>query len=83
MSKLIDEYMGLAEAAEQLGIHKETLAAYAREKRVKSRKFGRKYLFKQEDLRSYVESLATEPKGRPGPKKPERAKIKHLRSTNG
>jgi len=55
----INEYLGLNEAAEYLGVHKDTLRIWADKKVLRSyaNPFGRKRLFLVDDLRDVLVKL--------------------------
>ncbi len=47
------------EAAEKLGLHKETLRKWLREKRIGGVKVGRNWRLRESDLREFVAANAT------------------------
>jgi len=59
--KLIEGYLGTKEAAMQLGICVTELCRLCREQRLRHRRHGKRYLFEQQDLIAYMNSLVIEP----------------------
>lgn len=69
--RLIDQYLDVDAAAEQLGVPKGAVLRKVRGGLLRARKLNGRYLFTRDDLREFLEGL--EVVGRPA------IKLKHLR----
>ena len=74
---LIDSYINAAQAAEELGVTRESVYRLVRSKRLRHHRLGAKgglIRFRLEDLAAYLESCAVEPHP-PAPRPGTRARL--------
>lgn len=75
--RIIDVYMNSAQAARQLGLHKQTLLKFAREGKIRHRRVGKNVYFSEQDILDYLNSSIVEPNGRTGTNS---ISLKHIES---